>query len=295
MTNTLENLTPPGPLAEFWSSFSANKGAVLGLIIITLLVILALFAPYIAPHSPIEQFRDHLLQPPVWHETGTWTFVLGTDDVGRDIFSRLLYGARVSLAVGFIVVCLAVTTGIIIGMLAGYFRGICDIIIMRATDTLMSLPSLLLAIAIVAALSPTLLNAMIIVTIVELPGFIRLTRAAVIQEMSKDYVTASKIIGASHFRQMFINILPNCMAPLIVQASLGFSSAILIFAALGFLGFGAQPPTPEWGTMLADARAFIQRASWVVTLPGLCILITVLAFNLIGDGLRDALDPRLKR
>jgi dipeptide transport system permease protein len=166
---------------------------------------------------------------------------------------------------------------------------------MRLMDVLLALPSLLLAIAIVAILGPGLTNAMVAISVVILPHYVRLTRAAVINEIAKDYVVASQLAGAGLLRQMFINVLPNCMAPLIVQATLGFSTAILDAAALGFLGMGAQPPTPEWGTMLADAREFIQRAWWVVTFPGLTILITVLAFNLMGDGLRDALDPKLKQ
>ncbi len=222
-------------------------------------------------------------------------FWLGTDDVGRDMLSRLIYGARVSLLVGCIVVTLSLAAGVILGLSAGFFRGLVENLIMRLMDVMLALPSLLLAIAIVAILGPSLSNAMVAIAIVVLPHYVRLTRAAVITEMAKDYVIASQVAGAGLLRQMFINVLPNCMAPLIVQATLGFSSAILDAAALGFLGLGAQPPTPEWGTMLADARQFIQRAWWVVTFPGLAILITVLAFNLMGDGLRDALDPKLKR
>jgi dipeptide transport system permease protein len=201
----------------------------------------------------------------------------------------------VSLLVGCIVVTLSLAAGVILGLSAGFFRGLAENLIMRLMDVMLALPSLLLAIAIVAILGPSLSNAMVAIAIVVLPHYVRLTRAAVITERAKDYVIASQVAGAGLLRQMFINVLPNCMAPLIVQATLGFSSAILDAAALGFLGLGAQPPTPEWGTMLADARQFIQRAWWVVTFPGLAILITVLAFNLMGDGLRDALDPKLKR
>ena len=222
-------------------------------------------------------------------------FILGTDDIGRDIFSRLIYGARLSMLIGIIVVTLSLSVGIVLGLTAGFFRGVVEIAIMRAMDIMLALPSLLLAIVIVAVLGPSLTNAMVAVTIVVLPHYVRLTRAAVINELSKDYVTASKVSGAGMVRLMVITVLPNCAAPLIVQATLGFSTAILDAAALGFLGLGAQPPTPEWGTMLANALQFIQRAWWVVTFPGLAILITVLAFNLLGDGLRDALDPKLKR
>lgn len=286
---------PPGPIREFWSHFSQNAGAVAGLFIILLMVLIAVLAPWIAPHAPHIQDRDALLLPPAWLDGGSWTYVLGTDDVGRDMLSRLMYGARVSLLVGCIVVTLSLGAGIALGLVAGFFRGAVETLIMRLMDIMLALPSLLLAIAIVAILGPGLGNAMIAIAIVVLPHYVRLTRAAVITETGKDYVTASRVAGAGLLRQMFINVLPNCMAPLIVQATLGFSSAILDAAALGFLGLGAQPPTPEWGTMLADARQFIQRAWWVVTFPGLAILITVLAFNLMGDGLRDALDPKLKR
>ncbi|NJN46193.1 MAG: dipeptide ABC transporter permease DppC [Candidatus Competibacteraceae bacterium] len=286
---------PPGPLREFWQYFSQNKGAVAGLGVIVVMVLTALFAPWLAPYDPHEQFRDALLSPPFWADGGSARFLLGTDDVGRDMLSRLIYGARVSLLVGCIVVTLSLAAGVILGLIAGFFRGLVENLIMRLMDVMLALPSLLLAIAIVAILGPSLANAMVAIAIVVLPHYVRLTRAAVIAETTRDYVIASQVAGAGLLRQMFVNVLPNCMAPLIVQATLGFSSAILDAAALGFLGLGAQPPTPEWGTMLADARQFIQRAWWVVTFPGLAILVTVLAFNLMGDGLRDALDPRLKR
>jgi ABC-type dipeptide/oligopeptide/nickel transport systems, permease components len=275
--------------------FQANRGAVAGLAAIIALTLVAFCAPLLAPHSPYEQYRDALLMPPVWAEGGSVQFLLGTDDVGRDILSRLIYGARLSLLVGAIVVTLSLATGVILGLLAGFFRGTADVLIMRLMDVMLALPGLLLAIAIVAILGPGLRHAMLAIALVNLPHYVRVTRAAVITEIVKDYVIASQLAGARLMRQMFINVLPNCMAPLIVQATLGFSTAILDVAALGFLGLGAEPPTPEWGTMLADAQQFIQRAWWVVTFPGLAILITVLAFNLMGDGLRDALDPRLKR
>ncbi len=287
-------VTPPSPFREFWQYFSGNPGAFAGFIVIVVIALLALFAPWVAPHSPIEQYRDFAQLPPAWI-SGNWDFILGTDDIGRDIASRLIYGARISFLIGCIVVSLSLSIGVSLGLLAGYFQGGLDILIMRIMDTMMAVPSLLLAIAVVAVLGPGLTNAMIAVAVVEIPFFARITRSAVLTECAKDYVMASRIMGAGTARQLFSNILPNCMAPIIVQASLGFSSAILSAAALGFLGLGAQPPTPEWGTMLADARQFIQRAWWMVTFPGLAIMITVLAFNLMGDGLRDALDPKLKR
>jgi dipeptide transport system permease protein len=282
-------------VGEFWFYFSENSGAVAGLAVFALLVVVALVGPFIAPHSPSEQFRDALLTPPAWAEGGRATFLLGTDAVGRDMLSRLIYGTRYSLFIGLVVVTIALSGGVVIGLVAGYFRGVIEALIMRLMDIILSLPSLLLALVLVAVLGPGLTNAMIAIAVVLQPHFVRLTRAAVINEMSKDYVTAARVVGAGPLRLMVVTVLPNCMAPLIVQATLSFSNAILDAAALGFLGMGAQPPTPEWGTMLAEAREFILRAWWVVTFPGVAILVTVLAINLVGDGLRDALDPKLKR
>ena len=281
--------------AEFWYYFSENRGAVIGLVVFVLLVIVALLAPIIAPHAPNDQYRDAVLVPPFWEEGGRAAYLLGTDAVGRDILSRLLYGARFSLFIGVIVTTLALVGGIVVGVVAGFYRGWIDTVIMRVMDIILAFPSLLLALVLVAVLGPGLMNAMIAIALVLQPHFVRLTRAAVMAEKGREYVTAAQVAGASSFRLMFRTILPNCLAPLIVQATLSFSNAILDAAALGFLGMGAQPPTPEWGTMLAEAREFILRAWWVVTFPGLAILITVLAINLMGDGLRDALDPKLKR
>ncbi|WDZ77284.1 ABC transporter permease subunit [Ensifer adhaerens] len=282
-------------LAEFWYYFSENRGAVIGLVFFLFLVLLAIFAPWIAPHDPVEQYRDAVLIPPVWQEGGRAGFLLGTDAVGRDMLSRLIYGTRFSLFVGVIVTTLSLVGGIALGVIAGYFRGWVDTVIMRVMDIILAFPSLLLALVLVAVLGPGLVNAMIAIALVFQPHFVRLTRAAVMSEKTRDYVVAAKVAGAGHGRLMFKTILPNCMAPLIVQATLSFSSAILDAAALGFLGMGAQPPTPEWGTMLAEAREFISSHWWVVTLPGIAILVTVVAINLMGDGLRDALDPKLKR
>ena len=263
--------------------------------VVIVVVLAALFADVIAPYPPHEQFRDHFLQPPVWQEGGSAKFILGTDAVGRDMLSRIIHGARYSLTIGLVVIALSLLVGIPVGLIAGFFRGSVEIAIMRTMDIMLSFPSLLLAVVVVAILGPGLFNAMLAISIVYLPHLVRLTRAAAITELTKDYVTASRVSGAGRFRLMVITVLPNCMAPLIVQATLSFSSAILDAAALGFLGLGAQPPTPEWGTLLAEAREFVLRAWWVVTFPGLAILVTVLALNLMGDGLRDALDPRLKR
>jgi dipeptide transport system permease protein len=270
------SMKPPHPLREFWSYFSENRGAVAGLIVIVTIVLMALLADLIAPHSPIEQYRDHLLQPPFWEEGGSLVYPLGTDAVGRDMLSRIIHGARYSLMIGIIVVTLSLSAGIALGLVAAFMRGPVETLIMRAMDIMLALPSLLLAIVVVAILGPSLINSMFSLAIVYLPHYVRLSRASAISEMSRDYVTASRVSGAGVARLMLITVLPNCSAPLIVQ-------------------LGAQPPTPEWGTLLAEAREFVLRAWWVVTFPGLAILVTVLAFNLMGDGLRDALDPKLKR
>jgi dipeptide transport system permease protein len=281
--------------AEFWHYFSVNRGAVIGLFVFAILVLIAIFAPLIAPHLPDQQYRDSFLVPPIWNGGGKSGFILGTDPVGRDILSRLIHGARFSLLMGLMVVVLALTSGVALGLLAGYFRGWVDALIMRVMDIILAFPSLLLALVMVAILGPGLVNAMLSIALVYQPHFARLTRAAVMGEKGREYVISAKVAGAGHGRLMLKTILPNCTGPLTVQATLSFSNAILDAAALGFLGLGAQPPTPEWGTMLANAREFILRAPWVVTWPGLVILVTVLAINLIGDGLRDALDPKLKR
>jgi dipeptide transport system permease protein len=279
---------PATRFADLRRHFLASRGGTIGLALVVLLVLAAVFAPLLAPYAPNEQMRQAILHAP------NGVYPLGTDDVGRDVLSRLLFGARLSLSIGAIVVALSCLVGTMLGLAAGFAGGIVDALVMRLMDIMLALPTLLLAIAVVAVLGPGLSNAMLAVAIVQLPGFVRLTRAAVLVELNKDYVAASRMAGAGRARLMFLTVLPNCLAPLIVQASLGFSSAILDTAALGFLGLGAQPPTPEWGTMLADALQFVQSAWWVVTFPGLAILLTVLGFNLVGDGLRDALDPRLK-
>ncbi len=290
-------VTPPMPgrLALFWRSYAENRGAVVGLVLMAGLIVVSALADVLALHSPIEQFRAHFLIPPIWQEGGLWQFPLGTDDVGRDMLSRLIHGARLSIIIGFSVASLALVTGTTLGLSAAFAGGLVDIFIMRLMDILLVFPSLLLAIVIVAILGPGLFNAMLAVVVVTLPGYTRLARASALAELARDYVTASRSAGARTFRLMFDTVLPNCLAPLIVQVSLGFAVAILDAAALGFLGLGAQPPTPEWGTMLSGALQFYQRAWWVLALPGLAILFTVLAFNLVGDGLRDALDPKLKR
>lgn len=285
----------PGRLSEFWHYFRENRGAVMGMWVFAAFIFVAIFAEFLSPYDPAQQFRAHLLQPPFWQEGGEIAFPLGTDALGRDILSRLIHGSRYSFYVGIVVVTIAASGGIVIGLIAGFAPKWLDIIIMRVMDIVLAFPSLLLALVLVAVLGPSLTNAMIAIAIVLQPHYVRLTRASVLSERTKDYVVAAKVAGAGRIRLMFLTVLPNCLSPIIVQAALSFSTAILDAAALGFLGMGAQPPTPEWGTMLAEAREFIMRAWWVVTFPGLAILVTVLAINLMGDGLRDALDPKLKR
>jgi len=287
--------SPPGPLLAFWRSFRENRGAVLGLAIVSIIIFIALFANVLAPYDPIEQFRGFTKLPPVWAEGGSWTYPLGTDALGRDMLSRLMYGSRISLFIGLSVMVVSMITGVALGLASAWFGGFVDVIILRIMDLIMSIPSLVLAILIVAIIGPNLTNTIVAVTVVYLPRYVRLVRASALTELSKDYVTAAKVSGVGPWRLMFVTVLPNCLPPLIVQSALGVSDAILEAAALGFLGLGAQPPTPEWGTMLADSRDLITSHPWVMALPGIAILITVLSINLMGDGLRDALDPRLKK
>ena len=290
-------------MVVFWNLLKRNRAALLGLGVVLFFVIVALLAPILAPHDPTEIFDGQLKLNPIWSSTlspelqapnSNTRFLLGTDDVGRDLLSRLIYGARVSLLAGFVVVLLSGAVGVSLGLWAGFREGRIDAVISRLTDILMSLPSILLSIVVVAVLGQSFVNALLAVSVTLIPSFVRLVRASVLAEKEKAYVQASRSFGATDFRLAVLTILPNCLGPILVQMALGFSDGILSVAALGFLGLGAQAPTPEWGVMLADARSFIETSPWLVTLPGLCILMVVIAFNLLGDGLRDALDPRLK-
>ncbi|MDO9094750.1 MAG: ABC transporter permease subunit [Rubrivivax sp.] len=285
---------PPSPWREFVTAFTANRGATIAFFVFVAVVLGALFASWLAPHDPLQQFRDHMLTPPLWQAGGLAMFPLGTDELGRCLLSRLLHGGRISLLIGFSAVTLALLPGVVLGLVAAFGKGWMSATIMRLMDVLLALPGLLLAIAVISILGPGLVNTVIAIAVGALPGYVRLTRGAALGELAKDYVTASRVAGAGRLRLMFDTVLPNCLGPLIINATLGFSSAILESAALGFLGLGVQPPLPEWGSMLSAARDYIERAPWVVTLPGLTILGTVLAINLMGDGLRDALDPKLR-
>ena len=261
----------------------------LGLASITLLMTLAYLGPHIFTLDPYSLSIDRLMRP---HAMITGISPLGTDDLGRDMLARLIYGARNSLSVGMAVVSISMLIGTTLGLLAGVYGAWVDTVIMRLTDAIMTLPSILLAIVIVAVLGSGLFNAMLAVTITAIPRFVRIVRSVAALEMKKPYVQAASSCGASKFKILWSEVLPNCWGPVIVQASLGFSDAILEIAALGFLGLGAKPPVAEWGMMLADARPFIESAPYMVILPGACIMITVLAFNQLGDALQDLLDPK---
>jgi len=282
------------PFFEQISQLWRNKTAVAGLVIVTGFILMAIFAPLLSPHDPLATSLYDQIKPPVWHETGTWKNILGTDELGRDTLSRIIYGARVSLTVAIVSVGIAFTLGTLLGCISGYYKGFWDSLIMRIMDMILAFPYLLLAIVVVAFLGPSLKNAMMAIGITYVPRFARIVRGSVLEECEKDYVMAARAVGARDWRILFIGILPNCLGPLIVQTTLSMASAILDAAALSFLGLGAQPPTPEWGGMIARSRALILRASWVMTFPGIAILLAVLGFNLLGDGLRDALDPRLR-
>jgi len=291
---TLKDPYDRHPMLEQLSQLWRNKTAIAGLIIIVIFILAGIFAPWISPHDPLEISLYDQLKPPVWHATGTWKNILGTDDMGRDTFSRIIWGSRVSLLVALFAVGIAFVLGTLLGAVAGYFGGKLDSLIMRIMDIILSFPYLLFAIVVVAYLGPGLMNAMLAIAITYIPRFARIVRGSVLEEVEKDYVMAGHALGANKRRLIFLTILPNCMGPLIVQTTLSMASAILDSAALSFLGLGAQPPTPEWGAMISRSRSLILRASWVMTFPGVAILLAVFGFNLLGDGLRDALDPRLR-
>jgi peptide/nickel transport system permease protein len=274
---------------DFLRRLARNRLALAGGIVILLMVIAALFAPWIAPYDPDRQFGRDALQGP------SRRYLFGADNIGRDTLSRVIFGARVSLFVGLTAMLIATAVGVPLGLLAGYYGGLLDSVAMRAMDTLLAFPAVLLAIFIVAVLGPSLTNAILAVGIIYVPAFARLTRANVLSLREKEFVEAARCLGASDLRVMFRSILPNCLPPLVVQFSLGVGYAMLVEAGLSFLGLGVQPPTPAWGQMVGLARNFITLSPWLITFPGLAIFLAVLAFNFFGDGLREATDPRLRR
>lgn len=276
-------------LHDIWIRMRRNKLAMVGLIIIGILVLVAIFADQIAPYGFAEQNLQNQFAPP---SAEHW---FGTDDLGRDIFSRIVYGSRISLKVGFISVSISLIIGVAIGAITGYYGGKVDNILMRFIDILQSIPDILLAIAIMAALGPGLANLMIAVGIAAIPGYARLVRSSVLSIRDMEFVEAAKANGSSDFRIILKHIIPNCMAPIIVQATLGVAYAIINAAGLSFIGLGLEPPTPEWGAMLSGGRAYIRDAVHMTLFPGLAIVTTIFALNVLGDGLRDALDPKLKR
>lgn len=281
-------------ILDFYRQYKKNRSALIGAYIVLALIICAIFAPLITSYDPLIQEISNRLVPPMWDEGGSFAHILGTDDFGRDVFARIIYGARISLTIGIVSVGISLIFGVLMGAVAGYFGGLTDIIIMRIVDIMLSIPAILLAIVIVAILGPDLFNAMIAIGVVGIPTFARIVRSSVLGEKEKEYVVASKINGSKNLRLITKVILPNCTTPMIVQATMGFASAVLEAAGLSFLGLGAQPPTPEWGAMLADSLQFITTAPWMIIYPGIAIFLTVMGFNLVGDGLMDVLDPKLK-
>lgn len=264
----------------------ANRLALAGGILLCLFLIIATAAPLLSPADPYSQDLYSRIERP------SSSHIFGTDDFGRDLASRVIYGGRISLWIGIVSVSIGLTGGTCLGLAAGYFRGTTENVIMRVVDVMLAFPSILLAILVVAILGPSLTNAMIAVGVVVIPQYARLVRGSVLTIREQEYVLAARALGAGDFRIIRVSILPNCLAPLIVQSTLGMATAILDAAGLSFLGLGAQPPTPEWGAMLSEGRELIVKAPWILTFPGLAILTTVLGFNLLGDGLRDALDPK---
>lgn len=265
-----------------------HKLALVGIFILTVFLISAFFAPWLAPYDPIAQELLNRKQPP------SPEHILGMDEVGRDILSRIIFGAQASLQVGVGSVSFAIVIGALVGAISGYLGGWVDTLVMRLMDIMLAFPSLLLAIAIVSILGPGLMNMLYAIAIVSIPIYARIVRASVLSVKEQDYILAARAIGASSARILFRNVLPNCLTPLIVQGTLGIATAILDAAGLSFLGLGARPPTPEWGAMLGEGRGSVFTAPHVVIFPGIAIMLTVLGFNLLGDGLRDSLDPRLR-
>ncbi|MCE5204306.1 MAG: ABC transporter permease [Actinomycetia bacterium] len=273
---------------EMWRSLRANKAALVSLVFIVFLVLIAVFGPLLTPYNPVETHMANALKPP------SAEHIFGTDQLGMDIFSRVIAGTRVSLTVGLLAVSIALSIGIVLGAVAGYFGGWIDTVIMRVMDMMLSVPSILLAITLMAALGKGIDKAVIAIGLVSIPEYARIVRGSILSIKENDYIAAAHVVGLTDARIIFRHVLPNALSVIIVRATLGISSAVLDTAALGFLGLGVQPPQAEWGDMLGRARGFIFQAPHTLIFPGLAITLTVLAFNLLGDGLRDALDPRAR-
>jgi peptide/nickel transport system permease protein len=274
------------PSARAVRNLLRRRGAILGLVVIALFIVLALFAPLIAPYDPTAQSWTSVRKAP---SLAHW---FGTDDVGRDVLTRVIYGARASLIAGCISIAIALSIGVPLGIVAGYLGGFIDAVLSRITDAMLAIPFLILAIALAAFLGPSLGNAMIAIGVTTTPIFVRLTRAQVMAVKVEDYVEAARAVGNPRWRIALVHILPNILPALLVQATLSIAAAIIAEAALSFLGLGQQPPAPSWGSMLNSAQRFLVNAPWMAVWPGFAIFLTVLSFNLVGDGLRDALDPR---
>ena len=283
-----EEFSVESPSRRAWRRLRRRKGAMVGLAVILLIGFVAVFAPLIAPYDPAQQSWAAVRKAP------SLAYWMGTDEVGRDVLSRVVFGARASLLAGFISVAIAIAIGVPVGLLAGYAGGLVDGVISRMTDAMLACPFLILAIALAAFLGPSLTNAMIAIGVTATPIFVRLTRGQVLSVKSEDYVEAARAVGNPHWRIAARHILPNVMPALLVQATLTVATAIIAEASLSFLGLGQQPPAPSWGSMLNAAQRFLTQAPWMAIWPGLAIFVTVLSFNLLGDGLRDALDPRTK-
>ncbi len=278
-----------GELADLWRRLRRNRAAVVGAGIVLVFVLLAVLAPALVPFNPIQgNLNDRLQSPSATH----W---LGTDELGRDLLSRILYGARVSLQIQIVAVVLALIVGVLLGSLSGYLGGYVDGIIMRCMDILLAFPGIFLALGIIAALGPGLVNLMFAAGISSIPQFARIVRASILSLKEREFVEAALALGSGSNRIMFRHLLPNCLAPIIVQSTLRMATVLLTASGLSFLGLGVQPPTPEWGAMLSNARSYLIVAPHVATIPGLAIMVVVVGFNLFGDGLRDTLDPRLRQ
>lgn len=278
-----------GPFREFWERFSTNRFALAGLAVIALLFLLSFAASYLTPYDPDAIDAWHVLLPP---SAEHW---FGTDELGRDVLTRVIFGARVSLKVGFVAVGIAVVVGTVVGLFAGFYGGWVDSLLMRIVDIMLCFPTFFLILAVIAMLEPSIWYIMVIIGLTGWMGVARLVRAEVLSLKSRDFISAARVLGASDRRIIFRHILPNALSPVLVSATLGVAGAILTESALSFLGIGVQPPTPSWGNILTSGKDYIEFAWWLSLFPGVAILVTVLSYNLVGEGIRDALDPRRQR